>query len=206
MKQKRLVVDLGDIDPSGAEPLVVTVDDLARPPEQPVLVLHADDIFSPEAQVVFHNDVTHYENAMLTLLNRDRALNAVESNHAQSLQWNDAVSAVARAHSQDMLRNRYFAHVSPEGTTPAQRLHRSGLFFMGCAENIYAVHQQPSSPEQQVHSRLQINDALLEQAEQALLASPGHRRNILDTHFTSAGIGIAQNVDGSIAITQLFVH
>lgn len=37
------------------------------------------------------------------------------------LQWNDTLAAAALAHARDMEANKYFSHISPNGTSPIQR-------------------------------------------------------------------------------------
>lgn len=43
----------------------------------------------------------------------------------------------------------------------------------------------------------------VEQVHEALMASPGHRANIIDARFTGIGIGVVQ-VNGSMWVTQVF--
>ncbi len=45
----------------------------------------------------------------------------------------------------------------------------------------------------------------LEQALDALEASPSHRANLLDRRFTHVGLGIATEADGHVWIAQLFM-
>ena len=80
---------------------------------------------------------------------------------------------VARAHSQDMAVRRYFAHNTPGGTTPGQRIAGTGYPRTGWAENIAAG--QPNA------------DAVVK----AWLASPPHRRNILNCSLRAVGVGYA---------------
>jgi uncharacterized protein YkwD len=106
------------------------------------------------------------------------------------------LSAAARRHSQDMLRRRFFAHVNPEGQTPADRVARiPGLAIRPVGENIWmwSGSSRPSA------------DALVAQAVAEWMASPEHRANILMAGYTRLGVGAA--VDASdVRLTELFVE
>ena len=106
------------------------------------------------------------------------------------------LSAAARRHSQDMLRRRFFAHVNPDGQTPADRVATiPGLATGPVGENIWmwSGSSRPSA------------DALVAQAVSEWMASPEHRANILRAGYTRLGIGAA--VDASdVRLTELFVE
>lgn len=90
-----------------------------------------------------------------------------------ALAWSDAAASVARAHSQDMARRNYFAHSSPEGIQPAQRLTTAGIGWRAVAENIA------------------LNHSGAEDVVRRWLASPGHRTNIMNCTYTHTGVGEA---------------
>jgi len=79
---------------------------------------------------------------------------------------------VARAHSEDMCRRRYFSHVSPEGAQPWHRLKRGGARFKAAAENIAVGYRSPKA----VHH--------------GWLKSPGHRANRLNGKYRRVGVGL----------------
>jgi uncharacterized protein YkwD len=83
---------------------------------------------------------------------------------------------VARAHSDDMFTRGYFSHKTPEGLSPFDRMDDAGVTYQYAGENLALA---PST-------------AL---AMQGLMNSPGHRANILGTHFKKIGIGV---IDGGI--------
>lgn len=90
---------------------------------------------------------------------------------------------VARTHSQDMLQRNFFAHINPDGLTPSDRYRKAGGTGK-VAENI-------------------ARNEDLQDAHEQLMASPGHRANILSQEFTHFGVGVAY--DGqSYLITELF--
>lgn len=89
-----------------------------------------------------------------------------------ALTWSDSVARVAQAHSDDMARRNYFAHRSPEGSGPRERLTAAGLTPQRMGENI----------------------AMGDERAQGTLAqwtgSPGHRENLADCAYTHHGIGM----------------
>ncbi len=106
------------------------------------------------------------------------------------LQRDAALDAVARAHSRDMARRRYLAHVNPEGQNPLDRIEAAGIAgFTLAAEN--AGQTDRSDP----------NREILE----GWIASPVHRRNLHAPPFNRTGIGIARAPDGTWYFTQLYI-
>lgn len=105
----------------------------------------------------------------VALMDGARSANAC----ATPLVWDDAVAAVALAHSEDMRRRGYFDHVSPEGRTPMQRGQAAGIPVRAVAENI--ALGQPSGR------------AVFESWRD----SPGHRRNMVNCEYTHHGVGLA---------------
>lgn len=106
------------------------------------------------------------------------------------LQPDDALAEIARAHSEEMRDREFFAHLSPTTGLAADRLQRSGYRATMHAEN------------------LAQNDSLGE-AQAALMASVGHRKNILDDRPTHVGIGLAAKTRGERTIwyvTQVFAR
>src|SRR4029453_15044569 len=92
------------------------------------------------------------------------------------LQSDPMLTAMARAHSRDMEDHGFFAHTRPRPGRLAERAERIGLNSRRRTENI-ALH------------------ADVEEAEAALLRSPGHRSNLLDPEFTHVGVGVATVTD-----------
>ena len=84
-----------------------------------------------------------------------------------------ALRAAARAHSQHMILHRFFAHASPEGLSPGDRLSMNGIAWTSVGENIAAGYATPQA----------VFDAWL--------ASPGHRENIESDQWTHTGAGYA---------------
>lgn len=95
----------------------------------------------------------------------------------------------ARLKAEDMAANEYFSHDSPEGVTPWYWFREVGYTYTYAGENL-AVHFTDSG---------EVVDAWMD--------SPGHRRNILDEHYTEIGIGTAKgSYKGfpTVFVVQLF--
>lgn len=103
---------------------------------------------------------------MLTLINQARA-----QARLSPVQAHDALNAAAASHASDMVDQHYFAHVSPRYGDLGSRLGKLSIGASKATENL-ARAEHP-------------NDA-----HDSLMASPGHRLNILDPEVTHVGIGI----------------
>ncbi|WP_431028711.1 CAP domain-containing protein [Lysinibacillus sp. LZ02] len=89
-----------------------------------------------------------------------------------TLTYDTKVAAVAKAHSVDMVTNKYFAHNSLNGSTPFDRMEAAGLDYRTAGENLADGH------------------STIFHAHNGLFNSPGHRKNILNKEFKHAGVGI----------------
>ncbi|MFO0548617.1 MAG: CAP domain-containing protein [Polyangiaceae bacterium] len=108
------------------------------------------------------------ERSMLERVNRDRQAAGVPA-----LAHDDALTSVARAHADDMRRARFFSHTSPTTGKLEDRLARARIAVLFARENL------ADAPD-------------VDAAEDGLLASPGHRENLLSTDVTHIGIGVAE--------------
>ena len=79
---------------------------------------------------------------------------------------------ISQQHAEDMLMRSYSGHRTPEGLGPSDRARADG-YRAGIGENI-------------VEQRFSVEEAL-----EAWLGSPGHRRNILDPGCREMGLGLA---------------
>ncbi len=120
------------------------------------------------------------EASMLDLVNRERAANGLSP-----LAPDPELTEVARRHSGDMFARSYFAHDTPEGRNPFDRMREGGVRFLAAGENLALA---PS----------------LQVAHNGLMNSPGHRRNILDRQFGRLGIGILDGGMRGLMVTQNF--
>lgn len=87
------------------------------------------------------------------------------------LQWDEDAAAVARAHSEEMARDSYVGHVSPQTGDVSARFRKAGLVGAVIRENV-ARGYGPRG----------IHDSLMH--------SPGHRVNMVATDVTHVGIGV----------------
>ncbi len=125
------------------------------------------------------SDLRAAEKMMLDLVNQDRKAWSLSG-----IKFDEKLAEVARSHSDDMMRNKFFAHISPTRGALDARMAGASLTAMRFAENI-----------------AQNRD--LYSAEKGLMESPAHRRAILGD-FDRIGIGITRNADGQLFITQNF--
>ena len=89
-----------------------------------------------------------------------------------SLVWDERIAAVAQAHSDDMVRNNFFAHTNKRGQNGFDRLNAASVPWTAAAENI--AYGQPTPGE----------------VLTGWLNSPGHRRNIDNCRYTRHGVGL----------------
>lgn len=99
--------------------------------------------------------------------------------------YDPTLSAVARAHSEDMRDRNFFHHVNPDGLNPGQRMSAAGIRWSMWAENIAAGQ---TSPQMVVNSWMN---------------SPGHRANILGS-CKKLGVGLAVGGSYGYYWTQCF--
>ena len=105
------------------------------------------------------------------------------------LQRNSVLDHAAQMKAEDMARNSYFAHTSPNGATPWSWFEAAGYKYAHAGENL-AVHFTDSS-------------AVVE----AWLNSPSHRANILNGNYREIGIGTAMGrYEGydTVFVVQMF--
>jgi uncharacterized protein YkwD len=120
------------------------------------------------------------EAQMLELVNEER-----NRERLPALVPDTALTSVARAQSKDMFAKGYFAHISPEGTTPADRVKAAGIRFLITGENLAL-------------------GPTLKICHTGLMNSPGHRANILHKSYGRVGIGILDGGLRGLMITQEF--
>lgn len=126
------------------------------------------------------------EARMVDLINRDR-----ERHDLPPLAVDERVTAVARAHSQDMLETGIVGHISPTTGSASDRAKAAGINSAVVLENVARAYG-------------------LTEAQDGLMNSPGHRANILSPSATHVGVGIVlgKEVAGrrEMFITQVFIR
>jgi uncharacterized protein YkwD len=102
-----------------------------------------------------------------------------------ALRATSSLERAAAVHSRDMVRHDFFAHDSPTGSTPKQRIDRAGYFdgasSWALGETIAWGSGGRATPASIVRSWLR---------------SPGHRAILLDGRYHDLGIGIALGAPG----------
>ncbi len=100
------------------------------------------------------------------------------------------LDAVARAHSEDMVRRNFFAHEDPEGRNWVDRLEAAGVQgFSLAAENV-ALTNRSGVPTEILRGWKN---------------SPAHLQNLEARPFNATGLGAARAPDGTLYVTQLYL-
>jgi uncharacterized protein YkwD/uncharacterized membrane protein required for colicin V production len=120
------------------------------------------------------------EKQMLDLVNQERRAAGLNS-----LEPDPELTEVARKHSADMFARGYFAHDTPEGLDPFDRMRAANVHFITAGENLALA---PTLPV----------------AHTGLMNSPGHRANILRPQFGRVGIGVMDGGMRGLMISQEF--
>ena len=120
------------------------------------------------------------EKQMLDLVNKER-----QANGLNPLAPDPELTEVARKHSADMFARGYFAHDTPDGLSPFDRMRAAKIRFTTAGENLALA---PTLPV----------------AHTGLMNSPGHRANILRREFGRVGIGVMDGGMRGLMISQEF--
>jgi uncharacterized protein YkwD len=107
-----------------------------------------------------------YESQVASMLNDERAKLGLDA-----LTLNGILTGTARAHSVDMVVNKFMSHTGSDGSTPRQRISLAG--FTGSWWGEIIAGGTPS---------IAVNWWMNE---------PGHREGIVSTHYTDFGVGYA---------------
>ena len=120
------------------------------------------------------------EKQMLDLVNRER-----QAAGLSPLAADPELTEVARRHSVDMFKRGYFAHDTPEGLTPFDRMRAANVRFITAGENLALA-------------------PTISVAHTGLMNSPGHRANILRREFGRVGIGVMDGGMRGLMVSQEF--
>ncbi|MDE3113736.1 MAG: CvpA family protein [Chloroflexota bacterium] len=121
------------------------------------------------------------EEQMLEFVNQQRA-----SVGLSPLALDPRLVPIARQHSEEMFRLKYFGHQSPVTGSPFDRLDAAGIRYSRAGENLAYARS------------VAVADA-------GLMASQGHRENILRPEFTRVGIGVIDAGPYGKMFTQMFI-
>ncbi len=95
----------------------------------------------------------------------------------QPLHTSSKLNLAAKAKLDDMFRQQYFEHESPDGKKPADIIQAAGYEYLIVGENLALGNYE--------------NDQLL---VEAWMNSPGHRANILDSKFREIGVAVGKGM------------
>ncbi len=113
-------------------------------------------------------------------LNRKRRVRGLPA-----LSLDGRLDDAAVAHVADMATRNYFAHESPSGESPFDRLHAAGCDYRYAGENI------AMAPDERI-------------ADSALFKSAPHRENILSPNYRRVGIAVMVNGSGDLLFVEDF--
>jgi uncharacterized protein YkwD len=142
----------------------------------------ADDSEPEAALVAWCNDVQNWsatwaghEQQVLTKINQKRAAGATCGGTwyppAPALTLDTRLRCAARKHSKDMGVKDFFSHTGSNGSTPWDRIKKSGYTYTQAAENIAWGYTTPSD------------------VVKGWMASPGHCTNIMNKTLKHLGVG-----------------
>jgi len=92
---------------------------------------------------------------------------------------------LARMKAKDMIDKNYFSHQSPTYGSPFDMMKNAGVSYRTAGENLAGA-------------------STVDRAHTNLMNSPGHRANILNSGYTSAGIGVVNGGPYGKMFVQLF--
>lgn len=121
---------------------------------------------------------------MLKLVNQDRKMHGLSK-----LRMQEDLREVARKHSKDMAKKKYFSHTNTKSHSPQDRLKLARVTDVHSGENLALIQGYKNATQK---------------AEIGLMNSPGHRANILNKLFNCVGIGVIQSTDKTYYFTQNF--
>ena len=127
--------------------------------------------------------IAELEHNLFSMLNRDRTQRGLTP-----LVLDSSLARIARDHSREMAAQGTLSHNLPSSGDLRTRLSRAGFVVRKARENVARASS-------------------IEEAEAALLKSPGHLRNIMAADVSHVGVGISRGSAshaGDLYITQIF--
>lgn len=130
--------------------------------------------------------ILDFEKLCFALINQKRAEIGLEP-----LAWSDDVAKIARLHSENMAKFKFFSHTGIDGKMVDDRADSLGITkWTAMGENI-AYNRGYKNP--------------VEIAVEKWMLSQGHRENLLNDRWKESAIGIAVTDDGTYYFTQVFL-
>ena len=123
----------------------------------------------PETPATPLSRAEEYERRVWELVNAERAKAGLPA-----LTYSTTLANGARAKSEDMRQNNYFAHESPTYGSPFDMMRSFGISYRAAGENIAMGYRTP------------------EAVVNGWMDSPGHRANILSEKYSELGVGYVE--------------
>ncbi len=108
-----------------------------------------------------------------------------QKDNEEPLRYNEQLSTAAYMKAEDMFKQQYWAHVAPDGTTPWAWFAKVGYDYAYAGENLAKNFPTASA------------------TTAAWMASPTHKANILDMHYTDVGFAVMDGVLGGKQTTLI---
>lgn len=155
-------------------------------------------------------NIQNLEMKIHNLINKER-----QNNGLPPLEYDSALSKIARAHSKDMVNRNYYSHYNLGGMGPTERAQAAGYntykdfgdyYTDGIAENICKDNLLESGydicfiPLNDYKDEDELADSIVD----AWMTSSGHYQNIMDLNYDREGIGVAISSNDDVLVTQDF--
>lgn len=141
----------------------------------------------PVLSVTSSARIFELERQAYDILNQKR-----KENGLAPIEWNEDMAKVARLHSENMAKFKFFSHAGQDGLMVNDRADSLGFYkWKAIGENI-------------AYNRGYANPA--EFAAERWMLSPTHKDNILNKRWQVTGVGLAIADDGTYYFTQVFLQ
>jgi uncharacterized protein YkwD len=110
----------------------------------------------------------------------------ISGNPSQPLTHNAKLAEAAIKHSMHMINDNFFAHQTPQGVTPVNRIDAEGYIWQTVGENL--AWRGSTAPLAEIPTVIQQHADLFIDLD---VPGRGHRVNILEDSFREVGVGVA---------------
>lgn len=128
------------------------------------------------------SEINDKVNELLNLINNER-----EKNGLIKLQILPRLQEIAMTKAEDMVKNNYFSHESPNYGNPFNMMKNFGITYKSAGENI-------------------AGNSSIEGAFNSWISSEKHKQNILSTAYNYIGIGISPSEKYGYIIVTMFIR
>lgn len=131
---------------------------------------------------ISESEINDKVNELLNLINNER-----EKNGLIKLQILPRLQEIAMTKAEDMVKNNYFSHESPNYGNPFNMMKNFGITYKSAGENI-------------------AGNSSIEGAFNSWISSEKHKQNILSTAYNYIGIGISPSEKYGYIIVTMFIR